>query len=848
MLGRLRRDESAADLMPVVDISDGVLHTVDGRIALAFRCTPADLAGADDEIADGTSALFTLALGQLPIGARLVCHANPTPLSGEEWVPRHIREEYDPPPHLRPAVAIIEHWLRARLADGHVDAGEHLWTLSLRGAGGAGSIGGVSLLRPDARRHAERVKELRRAATRFAAALEDAGITSDPLGDSELVAIFWAAFNDPKYAGRVAPPELDGFPDRTDPEEDAARLREWRCLRERVAQTKLVRRSGYLRIHRDAWVTHALRAMPALTTSGWMHGPVTAGVRGRIALAIEVLDKAAEMGKLDLRRRGRHALMGSEDDRSAAPDLLQQEEHQELADLYRELASSEERVYDTMMIYSAWGAGPDDAEDAVERFDAALGRCGGSLVDRLADIQDIAWQATLPCGYIPPLLRRRLFFPALGRNLGDTLPWLGSRPGTPTGPVVGFAESTGAAVQLDPRYRDLANSLITLLGKPGGGKTHFALGLGMTTACRREKVVVMDRSTGHYDDFIRLVAGDEAVYYVDTKGSVAVNPWDLPPGARGPDDAALSYLLRLHRPMLGERRGGNPPDLTVEEAALLGDGFKAVYAAVRDRTPLERDLDDYLRAWDGELAASLARRLAPFVRGGLWAPIADRETTFDLTASAVVINFAPIEDDEAMGWLMPLFTEPVTRVARREPTTLLIDEFWYFLQHPLSAAAVAKQTRQGRHIQLVRFAMSQFLDEFFESAAGRAALKGSSVKVALEPGDDADTLDDFQRALSLSDAERRRFASLRAVKGSHAGAYLHISALGAQRGFVSLEAPPEFRYLFASNPEERELRARAVERNDGDLWAALDELVRTNGRLPDDEDGGGLRVLRGGRR
>lgn len=837
----------AADLLPIVSVENGYFVLTDGRLVAAFECTGTDLAAKEDTAADQVAQLFGRALNVLPPESHLQLLVVSNPLRAEEWVPRHLAAEYDPPPHLRGFVRIVERWLREQLAGGHVDNQRNYWLLSMPGAPGK-MLDGLPVVGGDSRRlqrdreqHLKAVRQLERVAREFTAALEEAGISSRPLDMSEILALQWESCNDPDWShgiapvGHVAHLRADGSPNPVPP----FRPDSWRSLRNRLAQSIIKRRTTYLRVHRDVWETHCLRDLPDQTISGWMAPAVRAGVRCRLAIHIFPEDKPKQLAALTARWRRRHAVVKhAERNPNIVPDLEQLETYEEETELIREQTSTDLRLFKVAAYYTTHGRTPDEASAAARILGNALGSVGGNDIDRCPDVQDLAWQATLPLAYHPPKLEY-VKFPAKGYNLGDSLPYLANKPGTPGGFVLGFSDPGHAIVQLDPRDPDLQNKNMALAGFQGSGKTFLCQYIALATVARGERVLILDRSTGHYDDLARVVGGQ--VHYVGFDGGISVNPFDLPPGAIRPDADKLLFLGQLHTLMLGETRDG-VPYLTPNETAAIEAAFREVYKRVE--RPHERDLYEYLASQESALHRSLAERLTPYVGDGAYAQLIDRDTTLRPDSPMEVFNFSAVRRDDLIPLVMVLLIDYLRMVTAATPCTEIKDEVWFLLSNPVSARYVTTGTRTGRHIDLVNINATQRVDDYL-TETGKTILDGCSTKLVLKMPDSRATLDNLQHALDLTTAERDRIGSLQAVKGSHSGAYIHTTGGVTERGFVRIQAPPPLRWLFASNNDERALRRRAIERNGGDIWAAVQELADCKGVLSDD-DLPPLRVVREG--
>ncbi len=423
-------------------------------------------------------------------------------------------------------------------------------------------------------------------------------------------------------------------------------------------------------------------------------------------------------------------------------------------------------------------------------------------------------------------------------NLADTLPFLHHRAGTRGGSLIGFSHPGHEVVTLDMYDPSLDNSNLTCLGISGSGKTMFAQSFALKHIARGGRVIVLDRSTGHWDDLVAAVPG-AVVHRVLLDSGFRINPWELPRHQTEPSQTKLEYLLDLHTLMVGELHGGTPV-LTAQERAVLEGACRAVYEEHRRGSPgalgpYERHLFDWLRraetrerGAEGDVLRrqqyrALAERLVPYVHGGTYAGLLDGPTTVRPDALLEVFNFKGLADRLVPLAMLPLIEYIWAVIADpTRPTLVVLDEGWSLLNNPASARFVAEATRTGRHHGIITLNLSQMVTDY-EGPLGQAVIDNASVSLLLAQSDHA--LPQVQSVFHLSADERAIVGRLRTVKQVRAGAYLH-SRRGADSGEISLYVTPEEYWLFTSVPTERKLRQAAITRHDGDVWAAVKELAQ----------------------
>jgi len=815
---------SAADLLPVLQIAEDHFTTTDGRLGVALACTGLNLDLRGDAEADQVAARFAGVFAALPQGrgARLQLVAVNRPIRAEDWLPGHLAQ-YRPPPQLAGFVDRLGPAYARELGGRAIPDLRFYAIATLPGppaprGRAARAFRRRRTLARDRAEYTGVVAEAGRLAQGLAEALGAVGVRAAPLGRQGLIDLLWQCGN-PDWSRDAAAPRAEHPGDL-------------RALRDRLAQSRLVRRAEWLRLDGGYEATLALRALPDLTFPGWLHALMATGVPFRFALHAEPLVKAKERTTIARRLRQRHAILGADDDARRAPDVEQEAAYDEDRELLRELAGTGQRTFRTAVFVAVRARTPDALAAAAGQVVRALGDAGGTAVDRCALWQEPAWRATLPLGHNPAGLAYR----TATSSLADSLPFLQHRAGTRGGVLIGFADPGQEVVALDLYDPELPNGTMIVCGKGGSGKTLFAQHVALHFVATGGRVVVFDRSgvagrAGHWDALARAAGGQ--LHRVGLDSGFRINPWALPPGASAPTSGKLDYLVGLHRRLLGE--------LTDREEALLEGGCRAVYRAARlspagsggregRREVYERELVAWLReaaVAEAEPArratlAALADRLAPFADDGTYAPLLDGPTSVRPDAPLEVFNFKGLADRVVPFAMLPLLEYVWTVLGDPgRPCLLVMDESWKLLEHPATAGFVAEVARTGRHYGLAVLNLSQFIRDY-EGPVGQAILQNAALKLFLHQ--DANALADVQRVCNLTPDALAQVARADTVKGVSAGAYLHADE-GADAGALRLYVPPEEYWLFTSWGPERELREAAIAAHGGDVWAAVRALA-----------------------
>lgn len=830
----LPRHTPLGALLPVLAVEETHFVTDDGRYGRALACTGINPRIQGAAAAESTAARFGAALGVLPPGAHLQLVVVNRPLRGEEWVPRHLAQYHPPTGPLADYVRDLDAAYRRELAGTHVPELRFYAIITVPGPSGpsgrvARRFRRTRTLARGREAHARAVRELGQLADALAHGLAELDVRALPLGRQATIDLLWECAN-PDWGRDVAAPRADAPP------------AESRSLRERLGQSRLLRRREWLRLDGGYEQVLALTALPEATVAGWLADLTAAAIPFRLALHITPLVKARERGVLTRTLRQRHAVLVGQADRQRLGDFDEREAFEEASAVLREMASGELRTFRFAAFVAVRSATAEGLRPAAHAVAKALGDAGGTSIDRCQGWQDRAWQSTLPLGANPAGLEYRV----TTTNLADTLPFLQGRAGTPGGHLIGFARPGREAVTLDLFHPGLDNHALLLLGKSGSGKTLAAQALTLKHLAWPGRAIVFDHSgtadePGHWDDLAIAVGGE--VHRLGLGTGYRIDPWALPSGVLTPGPGKLDFLLDLLDLMLGE--AGRTLDQ--DDRATLEASCRAVYRAHPAGEPgpymrhlHARLLDPEASAGDTELAARarrLAGRLARWVGRGTYAGLLDGPTTVRADAPLVVFNFQGFTRRPELFAvaMLPLLEHMETQIARRDPLplALVMDEGWSWFDHPATARFVGDKNRTGRHAGLALLNLSQLIGDY-DGPLGRVVRDNASVQLFLRQS--PENRRRLGEVFDLTVDEEALVGTLATVKEGaererRAGAYL-LARGGADAGLLDLTVIPEEYWLFTSyRPELMLRRARIAHHADGGpttaaaVWAAVRELA-----------------------
>jgi hypothetical protein len=703
--------------------------------------------------------------------------------------------------------------------------------------------------------HRRVVRESLRLTDAIRADLEALDLSTRLLSGPEVADLLWRRFN-PTTADRTPERrpgaresrlevlgELDAARDASEAARAAAALRELVA-----ASAHTVEGQRQLRVDRDLEQTLYVATPPDATFFGWLLEAMEVAQPFALSVHVHALDRLRERARHKARHRRLFGVNHGAELRGRAVDYEMLAQEEEAGELLRELTGAERAAVYELSVYQSIrerGPEPDPVQlaEAVEQVSRQLTAASDARVNQGQLRQPELWQSSLPLGRDVAGLTRKY----VTRNVGDTVPLVGTQCGSPTGVPFAFTEPGRTVELLNPFDPAHDNGTMLVNAKGGGGKT-FAVNIILSRCLAHGmRVYVLDRA-GHYAFLCSLIPGARHLTIGASDDEHTVNPWDVRDPARPPAEK-VAYLVGLHALLVGDHHSaGDTYGLDALERNLLEVAIRAVYTrAARERIePRETLLREELtarvgreaEASAGEIASklrTLAERLASFCGDGSYAYLLDRTTTVPADAPLVAFDTRKVPREIAPAVLFVLAEhvsrqiehQAAERLHTRQPATfegrslLVIDEAWKLVERRATGEWVNDLARRARYLGLFLVAISQQLSDF-AGEYGKALIRNSTMQLFLRQA--PEELAYVQDALQLSDQEIRAIARLKTVKRSFSQAYWINGTRG--RGTIALRVGKTEYWLATSDPVgDAPLRAQALEDTGGDAWAALDQLA-----------------------
>jgi len=319
-------------------------------------------------------------------------------------------------------------------------------------------------------------------------------------------------------------------------------------------------------------------------------------------------------------------------------------------------------------------------------------------------------------------------------------------------------------------------------------------------------VIVIDPEN-EYETLTHALGGEYIRFHFGT--TTKINPFDIAllhqTKGQEEDSELNQKILSLHgffRVVMGK--------LTPTEDALLDRALILAYkqkgitpdpATQAKEPPLMEDLYKTLIGMEDTTARGLADRIEKFVKGSL-VGIFDQQTNVAIRNQLTVFSIRDLEDELrpiAMYLILDFIWTKVRRDTKRR--ILIVDEAWYMMKYPDSAAFLNSIAKRARKYYLGLTTITQDVEDFLSIDLGKTIIQNSSLQILLKQSSAA--IDRVAQIFFLSEGEKHLLLS------SNIGEGLFFA--GPAHAAIRIIASPEEHALITTKPQDIAAQKAAIE-------------------------------------
>ncbi|KKR82768.1 MAG: Type IV secretory pathway VirB4 component-like protein [Candidatus Daviesbacteria bacterium GW2011_GWA2_40_9] len=458
-------------------------------------------------------------------------------------------------------------------------------------------------------------------------------------------------------------------------------------------------------------------------------------------------------------------------------------------ELQEQLAKGAERFFQYSLYITVPAKNKESLSNTSQLVESTLGSI--SITARPTTLQMYeGFVSTMPLGQDPLYLNHNMDT----TSLATTFPFVSSELTASEGIIYGINEHNDSLIIFDRFSQENANCVV--FATSGAGKSYFVKLEALRSLMFGTEVIIIDPER-EYLSLAQAVGGDYINF--STTSPVKINPFDLPEVAdRGEDELgrkilSLTGFLKL---VLGE--------LNPTEAAVLDRAINATYRlkGITTSTPKEQlgkiqpplmeDLYKAMIGMEDPIANSLAVRLERFIKGSL-AGIFSTQSNIQIQNQLTVFSVRDLPDQLrplAMYLILDYIWTKIRHSLKKR--LLIVDEAWYMMRYPDSAAFLIEMVKRARKYYLGVTTINQDVEDFLGKDQGKMIISNSSMQVLLKQA--PASIEKLGQTFNLSQGEKRLLLTAGVGRGLFFAGNNHVA--------IRIVASEEEHKLITTNPKE----------------------------------------------
>lgn len=545
----------------------------------------------------------------------------------------------------------------------------------------------------------------------------------------------------------------------------------------------------FFRLNKFLYRTFFVSDYPRFVTPNWLEPLISFEHSLIISMFIYPIQSVGILDDLKRKIAEMEATIQTDEEKGHVIDPAVTVALDDARELQEELVKGAERFFQYGLYVGVPALSPEELKNKSELVKSTLGSI--SITARPATLQmQEGFTTSLPLGqdlvYRPHNMDTT--------SLATTFPFTSSELTSPEGIIYGINEHNDSLIIFDRFSQENANSVV--LATAGAGKSYFVKLETLRSLMFGTEVIVIDPEK-EYEDLAAAVGGD----YINFSATspVKINPFDLPDmSVSGEDELGrkILSLIGFLKLVLG--------DLSPQETAILDRALNTTYrlkgitsntktsAYSQANIPLMEDLYKVLIGMEDQVSGGLAIRLERFIKGSL-SGIFSSHSNIQINNQLTVFSVRDLPEQLrplAMYLILDFIWTKIRHSLKKR--VLVVDEAWYMMKYPDSAAFLVELVKRARKYYLGVTTISQDVEDFLSQDRGKEIISNSATQVLLKQA--PVSIEKIAEVFNLSQGEKRLLLTAGVGRGLFFAGNTHVA--------MRIVASDIEHQLITTNPKE----------------------------------------------
>ncbi|MEK7091100.1 MAG: DUF87 domain-containing protein [Patescibacteria group bacterium] len=539
----------------------------------------------------------------------------------------------------------------------------------------------------------------------------------------------------------------------------------------------------------DDWYFRSLfvAGYPRFVTANWLAPLINFDHSLNISMFVYPVESKSTLDDLRRKIAEMEAEISTDLQRGRVVDPSTQAKLEDALTLQDQLVKGAERFFQFGLYVTIPAKSESELNQVTKQVSSTLGSLLITTAPALLQQAD-GFKTTLPACTDHLLVTRNMDT----TSLATTFPFTSSELTSNEGVLYGLNEHNGSLVIFDRFSLENANTVV--FAKAGAGKSYLVKLEILRSLMFGTEIIIIDPEN-EYKTLSDAVGGEYINFSFNSP--CRLNPFDLSSLTATSDENELSLkILSLHSLFKVIMGALSPGEEAILDRALVATykmkGITPDPATQKLPPPLMEDLYKALVGMEESQAGALADRIEKFVKGS-FRGIIDQPSNVSLKNPFTVFSVRDLEDSLKPIAIFIILDYIWTKMRRDlKKRLLIVDEAWYLMRSPDSAAFLYGIAKRARKYFLGLTTITQDVEDFLATDYGKAIVTNSSIQILMKQSPAA--IDKVAQVFYLSEGEKHLLLSSEVGEGLFFAGNNHVA--------IRVVASPDEHKLITTKPSE----------------------------------------------